>query len=97
VEVRAVAHVTGGGLMENLSRVLPEGVRARVDRSAWDVPQVQALLIERGGIAAAEAERVFNLGIGMVVVVPAASATAAVAAFASSGVDARVIGQIAAA
>jgi phosphoribosylformylglycinamidine cyclo-ligase len=97
VELRAVAHVTGGGLMDNLARVLPSGVRARVDRGAWEVPPVQALLIERGGIAAAEAERVFNLGIGMVVVVSAASATAAVSAFAASGVEARVIGEIAAA
>jgi phosphoribosylformylglycinamidine cyclo-ligase len=94
VPLRAVAHVTGGGLMANLARVLPRGRSARVDRSAWEVPRVQTMLIERGGIEAAEAERVFNLGIGMVVVVTAADAAAAVDAFAAQGVVARVIGSV---
>lgn len=94
VDVHAVAHVTGGGLTANLARVLPAGVAARVDRGAWRVPPVQALLIERGGIDEAEAERVFNLGIGMVVVVPSAAAPDAVAAFAASGVGATVIGEV---
>jgi len=77
VELHAVAHVTGGGLIENLSRVLPAGMTARVDRGAWEVPPVQSLLIERGGVTPAEAQRVFNLGIGMAVVVPGAAAGAA--------------------
>jgi phosphoribosylformylglycinamidine cyclo-ligase len=94
VELRAVAHVTGGGLMANLSRVLPAGRSADVDRSAWEVPPVQALLIERGGIEAAEAERVFNLGIGMVVVVARDDAGGAVDAFGAHGAQARVIGSI---
>ena len=79
---------------EEMLAVLPAGVRARVDRGAWEVPQVQALLIERGGIAAPEAERVFNLGIGMVVVVRPGDAGAAVIAFGDAGVDARVIGEV---
>ncbi len=95
VPLQAVAHVTGGGLAANLSRVLPDGCAARVERAAWEVPPVQALLIERGGIDAAEAERVFNLGIGMVVVVRPGDAAAAVAAFGEAGVDARAIGEVA--
>ncbi len=94
VELHAVAHVTGGGLIENLSRVLPAGLTARVDRGAWEVPPVQSLLIERGGVTPAEAQRVFNLGIGMAVVVPGPSAAAAAGAFVAKGVDARVIGEI---
>jgi len=94
VPLHAVAHITGGGLMGNLARVLPAGMTARVDRAAWEVPPVQQVLIGRGGIAADEAERVFNLGIGMVVVVPADSADAAVRAFAGCGVGARVIGSV---
>jgi phosphoribosylformylglycinamidine cyclo-ligase len=94
VEVRAVAHVTGGGLVANLARVLPAGLSARLDPGAWRVPPVQELLIARGGIAPEEAERVFNLGIGMVVVVDAASAGAALEAFAGRGVAAHVIGSV---
>jgi phosphoribosylformylglycinamidine cyclo-ligase len=96
VPLHAVAHVTGGGLMGNLARVLPAGCSARVDRGAWEVPPVQQALIARGGIAAEEAERVFNLGIGMVVVVPAEAADAAVAAFARHSVPSRVIGAVSA-
>lgn len=70
VDLRAVAHVTGGGLVGNLPRVLPEGVDARVDRSAWEVPPVFGEIQRRGGIADAEMVRVFNMGIGMVLVVP---------------------------
>jgi len=94
VPLRAVAHVTGGGLTANLARVLPPGRTAQVDRGAWAVPPVQALVIERGGIEPAEAERVFNLGIGMVVVVRPGDVDAALAAFGAAGVGASVIGEV---
>jgi phosphoribosylformylglycinamidine cyclo-ligase len=71
VDVRALAHVTGGGILGNLSRVLPEGVRARVDWDAWERPPVYAWLAEQG-VEEDEARRVFNLGIGMCAVVPEA-------------------------
>ncbi len=67
--VRGLAHVTGGGLTENLPRVLPEGLGAEVDLSAWPLPPVFAWLAEAGGIAEAEMLRTFNCGIGMVAVV----------------------------
>ena len=70
-DVRAVAHVTGGGILGNLSRVLPEGVRARIDWDAWERPPVFAWLADQG-VDEAEARRVFNLGIGMCAVVPEA-------------------------
>ena len=70
VDVRAVAHITGGGLVGNVPRVLPDGVDAQVDRSCWEVPRVFTEIQRRGDIDDTEMARVFNLGIGMVVVVP---------------------------
>jgi phosphoribosylformylglycinamidine cyclo-ligase len=70
-DVRALAHVTGGGILGNLSRVVPEGLEARIDWDAWERPVVFAWLAERG-VAEDELRRVFNLGIGMCAVVPTA-------------------------
>ncbi|MDX6468426.1 MAG: phosphoribosylformylglycinamidine cyclo-ligase [Gaiellaceae bacterium] len=67
-DVKALAHVTGGGILGNLSRVLPEGVRARIDWDAWKRPAVFEWLAEQG-VEEDEARRVFNLGIGMCAVV----------------------------
>ena len=71
VEVRALAHVTGGGILGNLSRVLPAGIEARIDWNSWERPPVFAWLAERG-VEEDELRRVFNLGIGMCAVVPEA-------------------------
>lgn len=67
--LHAAAHITGGGLTENLPRVLPEGLGAAIDLTAWRRPQVFAWLAEQGGVAEAEMLRTFNCGIGMVLVV----------------------------
>jgi len=72
-EVRALAHVTGGGIMGNLPRVLPAGVRAEIDWDAWERPPVFAWLGEQG-VEEAELRRVFNCGIGMCAVVPSGDA-----------------------
>ena len=72
-DVKALAHVTGGGILGNLSRVLPDGVRANIDWDAWERPAVFEWLADRG-ITEEEARRVFNLGIGLVAVVPEAPA-----------------------
>jgi phosphoribosylformylglycinamidine cyclo-ligase len=92
--VHAVAHVTGGGLAANLLRVLPDGVVANVDATTWAVPPIQHELIRRGGVDEAEAARVFNLGIGMVLAVSGGSETATIAALAAHDVDAVVIGRV---
>jgi phosphoribosylformylglycinamidine cyclo-ligase len=68
-DVKALAHVTGGGLLGNLSRVLPEGVSVEVDWEAWERPAVYAWLAEQG-VPEEEQRRVFNLGVGMCAVVP---------------------------
>ncbi len=81
----AAAHITGGGLPGNLPRVLPEGVRAVVDASAWPLPAVFGWLARTGGVAAEEMLRVFNCGIGMAVVVKAEHAEAAAALLAEHG------------
>ena len=70
-DVKALAHVTGGGIVGNLSRVLPEGVTAHIDWDAWERPPVFEWIAERG-VPEEEARRVFNLGIGMCAVVPEA-------------------------
>ncbi len=75
-DVRALAHVTGGGIAGNLARVLPDDVGARIDPGSWERPPVYRWLDERG-VAEEEQRRVFNLGIGMCAVVPAEDARAA--------------------
>jgi phosphoribosylformylglycinamidine cyclo-ligase len=72
-DVKALAHVTGGGILGNLARVLPEGVSAEIDWDAWERPPVYAWLDEQG-VEEHEQRRVFNLGIGMCAVVPASDA-----------------------
>jgi phosphoribosylformylglycinamidine cyclo-ligase len=76
-DVRALAHVTGGGILGNLSRVLPQGLEARIDWDAWERRPVFAWLTERG-VEEEELRRVFNLGIGMCAVVPEPPADALV-------------------
>jgi len=69
-DVHALAHITGGGLIDNVPRVLPEGTAAEIDRSAWTVPPLFTALQEAGGINPEEMWRTFNMGVGMVAVMP---------------------------
>jgi phosphoribosylformylglycinamidine cyclo-ligase len=75
--VHALAHITGGGIAENLPRVLPDGVAARIDTASWQVPALFTALQELGGISQEEMWHTFNMGIGMICVVPAATAVLA--------------------
>jgi phosphoribosylformylglycinamidine cyclo-ligase len=93
-EVRAFAHVTGGGLAANLARVLPPGVDALLDRSSWRPPAVFQLLAERGQVPAKEMERVFNMGVGMVAITAPADADRAIRLLAERQVPAWVLGEI---
>ncbi|MDF0602234.1 phosphoribosylformylglycinamidine cyclo-ligase [Psychromarinibacter sp. C21-152] len=72
--VKGLAHITGGGLTENLPRVMPDGLTAQVDLAAWDLPPVFRWLAGQGGLAETELLKTFNAGIGMVLVVDAARA-----------------------
>ena len=71
--LHAMVHVTGGGLTDNLPRVLPEGLGARVDSSSWDVPELFQAIARHGGVGREEMLRVFNMGIGFVLIVAAAA------------------------
>ena len=93
-DVHAYAHITGGGLAANLSRVLPPGADAVLDRATWAPPPVFGLLAERGSIADAEMERVFNMGVGMVAVISADEADSALSLLASRDVPAWRAGEI---
>ena len=93
-EVHAVAHVTGGGLPGNLSRVLGEDVDAVLDHTAWEVPRIFRELQDMGGVSDGEMARVFNLGVGMVLVVPPSEADGVVATLESGARPARVIGEL---
>lgn len=70
VDVRAVAHITGGGIPGNLNRVLPKGTKAVVDTASWEPPRIFGEIQQLGEVSDAEMAKVFNLGIGMIVVVP---------------------------
>ena len=68
--VHGIAHITGGGLPENVIRVVPDACRVRVRRGSWDIPPIFSFLQEAGGVAEKEMMRTFNCGVGMVLVVP---------------------------
>lgn len=92
--VHGLAHVTGGGIPGNLPRVLPEGLGAVVDREAWPVPTVFTTLQDAGGVAREEMDRVFNMGVGMVVVVGAEDVDAVHAAAAEHEMESWTIGAV---
>jgi phosphoribosylformylglycinamidine cyclo-ligase len=92
--IHALAHITGGGLLENIPRVLPDGCSAVIDVASWEFPPLFALLQEGGSIAAGEMARTFNCGIGMVAIVAASDAETVIARLGEAGEQARVIGHV---
>ncbi len=93
-DVHALAHITGGGLPENLPRVLPEGSKAVIDAGSWQIPPVFRWLQEQGKVAESEMYRTFNCGVGMVVCLPADQADAAIELLQAAGEQAWQIGRI---
>ena len=94
VDVRGVAHITGGGLPGNLNRVLPHGTSAEVTWGTWDVPPIFNEIQRLGSVADDEMARVFNMGVGMVVVVPESDSFKALDVARTAGHRATVIGRI---
>ena len=95
VEVHAFCHVTGGGLTANLARVLPPELTATIDRGSWTPDPIFDLIADRGGVAPDEMERTFNLGVGMVALVPENAAAATLALLRERAVEAWPAGHIA--
>jgi phosphoribosylformylglycinamidine cyclo-ligase len=93
-KVKALAHITGGGLVENVPRVLPAGVTARLDAGSWPLPPVFRWLMTTGGVADAEMARVFNCGLGMILVTGAEDAAAIEALLAAAGEQVYRVGRI---
>ena len=94
ITVKGMAHITGGGLLENVPRVLPENVVAAMDGKAWHMPTLFDWLREMGNVAPQEMYRTFNCGIGMVVIVDKNDADAALEQLNAAGETATVIGTI---
>ncbi|MEN6478440.1 MAG: phosphoribosylformylglycinamidine cyclo-ligase [Anaerolineales bacterium] len=94
VTVKGLAHLTGGGFVENIPRILPTGLAVTIDRSAWEVPPLFQLLQAEGNVSTDEMYRVFNMGIGMVAIVAPEDVSRAQAV---CGEPAPVIGQVVAA
>ncbi len=90
VPLLALAHITGGGLFDNLPRVLPEGIGAEIERGSWAIPPIFTYLVEQGQIAEHEAFHALNMGLGMLAVVPAHAVPAALAAVP----EARLVGTL---
>ena len=93
-DVRTFAHITGGGLAANLARVLPAGLTAVLDRRTWTPDPVCGLIAQRGRIDRAEMEKTFNMGVGMVAVLPEEDSDRALAMLTARHVPAWVLGEV---
>ena len=94
VDVKGMAHITGGGIVENVPRVLPENTQAVISKAAWTLPPLFQWLQEQGSVADAEMHRVFNCGIGMVIVLSAQDASLAIKELHSLGEQVYELGKI---
>ena len=94
IEIKALAHITGGGITENLQRVLPQNVNAAITLSSWEIPAIFNWLQAEGNIANEEMLRTFNCGIGMIICVPSESANDAMRLLKTAGDQGHLIGEI---
>lgn len=92
--IKGIAHITGGGLVENVPRVLPKGTDAVINTDAWDIPEVFKVIAREGPVSTDEMYRVFNMGIGMVLVVPVEQSGGILNELKERGEDARIIGRV---
>jgi phosphoribosylformylglycinamidine cyclo-ligase len=91
---KGMAHITGGGFIENIPRILPNQLGAKINMGSWKVPQIFSFLQEHGGIAEAEMFNLYNMGVGMVVAIAADEADEAVKLLNSNGESATIIGGV---
>ena len=95
VKIKALSHITGGGFYDNIPRVLPKGIKARISSGSWPVPSIFQEIQRRGHIEQSEMFRTFNMGVGMVMVLDPRSTRRALALSAELGQKAWVIGELA--
>ena len=93
-DVHAISHITGGGLLENIPRVLPQNLAAKLDQQSWQMPEIFQFLQDNGNIELTEMYRVFNCGVGMVVVLPKDQSADAISQLNELGENAWLIGEI---
>ena len=93
VEVKGIAHITGGGFIENIPRILPEGIAAEIDKNSYEVPPVFKVMQKRAGITDEQIYNTFNMGIGMVVCVAPENVEAAMESLKATGEEVVVIGK----
>lgn len=94
IRIKAMAHITGGGFIENIPRVLPEGLGVEIQKSSWAVPPIFREIQERSGINEREMFRTFNMGVGMVLILESQNATRALQMLERTGPKAWVIGEV---
>ena len=94
VPIHALAHITGGGITENLPRVIPDGLAAQIELETWEFPAIFKWLQEQGNVSQADMLTTFNCGIGMIVVVPADQENAALRHLGNSGENAFALGKL---
>lgn len=92
--IKGIAHITGGGLYENIPRILPEGLTAKIDRNSWPVPEIFKLIQETGNVKEKEMYRTFNMGIGMIIVVDEEEVNNILAIIGELGEKPYIIGEI---
>ena len=93
VQVKGIAHITGGGFIENIPRILPEGIGCVIEKNSYDVPPVFKVMQARAGISDEQIYNTFNMGIGMVVCVAPENVDAALECLKASGEEVVVIGK----
>jgi phosphoribosylformylglycinamidine cyclo-ligase len=94
VRIKAMAHITGGGFLDNIPRVIPEGFGVRIRKGSWPIPRIFLEIQERGKVGESEMFRTFNMGVGMVVIVEAKDALGAIQLFEREGQKAWLIGRL---
>jgi phosphoribosylformylglycinamidine cyclo-ligase len=94
VEIKGMAHITGGGIAENLQRIMPEGLSAEIDKSSWEAPAIFSLIARLGAVPEPEMFRTFNMGIGYIMAISPEQAGHAVMHLRMIGENATVIGQV---
>jgi phosphoribosylformylglycinamidine cyclo-ligase len=93
-ELHGLAHITGGGIPGNLPRILPQGLGARIDRDSWEVPPLFQSLQEGGRVSTQEMFRVFNMGVGMIVITAPEVADSVANDLAAAGETSWILGEV---